>query len=214
MVRGLILDFDGLIVDSESVWLHVLRRLYATYGATLSDQRWLLGVGRGLDAFDPFQELADLVRGDRLALEAEGEALFRARMRRCRPLPGVVRLVRRAATRGLVLAVASSSRRASVVPYLVGFGIDTYLAGVFTAEDVERVKPAPDLYLRALASLDLHADEAIAFEDSVNGLRAARAARVRCVVVPNPVTRHDDFTGSHLTVRSMRDVDLDALVTA
>jgi HAD superfamily hydrolase (TIGR01509 family) len=212
VVRGLILDFDGLIADSEVFWLRALRRLYKRHGTTLGYDRWLRGVGVGLDSFDPFQELADQSGARRCDLETEGEALFRRMMLGSRPMPGVTRLIRAAGIRGLTLAIASSSRFESVDPFLAGYRIRRHFAHIVTAEQVARLKPAPDLYLRALQKLGLGPQEAIAFEDSMPGLTAARAAGIRCVVVPNAATRHGAFTGAHLVTDSLRDLDIGALL--
>ncbi|OLB79863.1 MAG: hypothetical protein AUI14_09045 [Actinobacteria bacterium 13_2_20CM_2_71_6] len=209
MLRGLIFDFDGLIADTETVWYRVLCRLYTAHGATLPYALWRSGVGHGPDAFDPFATLAGLVGGrhSRAALEAQGERMFRTAMRGVRTRPGVVPFVARATAAGLRLAVASSSRRASVEPYLYRFGLRRHFAYVATGDDVTRIKPAPDLYLLALRGLGLRAPEAVALEDSGVGLRAATAAGLRCVVVPTWATADHDFTTSCCVVKSLRGLD-------
>jgi len=78
--------------------------------------------------------------------------------------------------------------------------------------DRNRAKPRPDLYLEALDRLGLGADEAIAFEDSPNGLRAAKAAGLYCVAVPNPVTATLAFDEADLVLESLADLPLDRLL--
>ncbi|MFD9498137.1 HAD family hydrolase [Streptomyces sp. NPDC060035] len=210
MVRGLILDFDGLIADSESIWHRVLSSMYALHGAVLTEESWLRGVGASLAEFDPFEELASLTGAParRASFEAEGESMFRELMERSVPLPGVTDLLGQAAALGLRCAVASSSRRESVVPYLRQYGLLGGFDHVITRESAPRAKPAPDLYLEALSRLGLSPHEAVAFEDSPPGLQAARAAGIRCVVVPGAVTRSLDFEGYHLRLATLLGFEL------
>ncbi|AVV44138.1 HAD-IA family hydrolase [Streptomyces sp. ID05-04B] len=216
MVRGLILDFDGLIADSESIWHHVLSSMYSGHGAVLSQDDWLRGVGATLAEFDPFEELAALV-GDpalRDSFEADGESMFRELMEESVPLPGVIELLDQAAAHGLRCAVASSSGRESVVPYLRQFGILDRFAHVVTRDAVPNAKPAPDLFLEALSRLRLSPHEALAFEDSLPGLKAARAAGLRCIVVAGPNAGDVDFSGSHLRITTLQGFELSCEISA
>ena len=113
----------------------------------------------------------------------------------------------RAAASGMRLAVASSPRRASVEPYLRQFGLRRRFTVLATGDGAIRVKPAADLYLLALRVLGLRAQEALVFEDSGTGLRAATAAGLRCVAVPTWATADDDFTVSCLVVKSLSGLD-------
>ena len=140
--------------------------------------------------------------------------MFRALMEQSVPLPGVIDLLDQAAAHGLRCAVASSSRRGSVLPYLRQFGILERFAHVVTREAVSNAKPAPDLYLEALSRLRLSPREALAFEDSAPGLRAARAAGLRCIVVPGPAADNVDFSGCHLRLTTLRGFELSRAVSA
>lgn len=211
MIRSVILDFDGVIADSEVIWHSVLSDLYALRDAVLSEELWRRSVGATLEHFDPFAELARLTGRpqDRDAIEAEGESRFRGLMQRTKPLPGVVNFIRQASVRGIHCAVASSSRRDSVVPYLQQYGLLNQFHHVVTREAVARAKPAPDLYVEALARLGHHPEEAIAIEDSLPGLTAATAAGLRCVIVPSPATQGQDFLGAECVVPTLRGISLD-----
>jgi HAD superfamily hydrolase (TIGR01509 family) len=94
---------------------------------------------------------------------------------------------------GVRLAVVSSSPGTWVHPNLERLGWLARFEVIVTREDAPRAKPHPDLYLRALQLLDANPAVAVAVEDSATGVRAARAAGLRCVAMPNPVTRHQDF---------------------
>jgi len=214
-VKAIVLDFDGLIADTEVLWLAVLTELYRRRGREFPRQRHIETIGGTLDDFDPFAELASH-RGSmgRAELEAEGEELFRRWMEHEAPLPGVRRLIGEARRLGLPLAVASSSRSDSVNPHLRRFGLRAAFDVVLTAEDVERVKPAPDLYLLAAERLGADPAAVLAFEDSGRGVRAAKSAGARCVAVPHVLSRSHDFTAADVRFDSMALCDLDALLSS
>jgi HAD superfamily hydrolase (TIGR01509 family) len=212
-VRALVLDFDGLIADTEVLWLAVLTELYRSQSQELPYDRYIESIGGTLHDFDPFEDLAARCGTIGAAeLEACAQRLFRSWMAHEGPLPGVRRLVTEATRRGLALAVASSSRAASVVPYLRQFGLHGLFSVVVTAEDVARTKPAPDLYLLAAQRLGVDPWAIVGFEDSSRGVRAAKAAGVFCVAVPHALSRSHDFAAADLCLDSLTLCDLDGLL--
>ncbi len=124
------------------------------------------------------------------------------------PLPGVRALLEAAREARLLLAVASSSDRAWVRGHLERFRLLPLFHAIACADDVERTKPFPDLYLAALARLEVVAGEAVAFEDSPHGVSAAKRAGLFCVAVPNRVTRGGDFASADMVIPSLSDVAL------
>ncbi|MEV6398082.1 HAD-IA family hydrolase [Streptomyces sp. NPDC051907] len=212
--RALVLDFDGLVADTEVLWLAVLTRLYRSLSQELPHDLYVASIGGTLHDFDPFEDLATRCGTISAAeLEVRGKDLFRTWMAYEAPLPGVRRLVEQAVRRGLPLAIASSSHSTSVVPYLDGFGLLGSFAAVVTAEDVPQVKPAPDLYLLASRRLGVDPTGIVAFEDSNRGVRAARAAGAFCVAVPHVLSRSHDFSAAALRLDSLALCDLDDLLS-
>ena len=126
-------------------------------------------------------------------------------------LPGVRELLLAADRAGNPCAVASSSQNSHVYTWLDRVGIRDAFALIRTRDDVQRAKPAPDLFLAAAAGLDLAPGETLVLEDSANGLRAARAAGAPCVIVPSPVTRGSDFTGAAGMLETLAGVGVEAL---
>ncbi|MGH2481346.1 MAG: HAD-IA family hydrolase, partial [Ktedonobacteraceae bacterium] len=127
-------------------------------------------------------------------------------------LPGVEALLNEARRRGLGLAVASSSPRTWVVNHLKRLGLLEYFTTLACGDEVEHTKPYPDLYLAALHQLGVQAQQALAFEDSLNGMRAAQQAGIFCVVVPNPLTQHLVFEPLDLRLASLAELTLDELI--
>jgi len=124
-------------------------------------------------------------------------------------LPGIASCVSSARTRGLKLAVASSSTHKWVTRNLERFDLLDQFDAVCTRDYVEAVKPDPALYLLALERLGVASAEAIAFEDSPNGILAAKRAGIFCVAIPNPLTRELSLDLADRRLASLEEFSLD-----
>ena len=166
-------------------------------------------IGRGAEYFDPYQELVA-----RLGHDLDRESVLNRRRARHQELiaalellPGIRERVAEAAALGLGLGVASSSSRGWVTGHLGRLGLSGF-ACVRCRDDVERSKPAPDLYLSVCECLGVAPAEAIALEDSANGIAAAKAAGLRCVAIPNPMTAGLDLSAADLRLDSLAAVSV------
>jgi len=189
-IRAVILDFDGLIVDTETPIFEAWQAAYERHGQTLGLDQWQHALGTH-GGFDPFTHLEALV-GRSLDRERVTGEVKASSARGCegRPLlPGVAALLRDAGALGLGRAVASSSSCGWVEGWLRRHGIRERVDAVVARDDVARVKPDPELFLLAAARLGCDPPACVVFEDSPNGMRAALAAGMRCVAVPNALTR-------------------------
>jgi beta-phosphoglucomutase-like phosphatase (HAD superfamily) len=126
-------------------------------------------------------------------------------------MPGVRDRLAEGRALGLKLAIASSSEQAWVDDHLRALTLAPLFDAVLVRNDRLPAKPKPDLYLAALAALGASASEAVAFEDSMNGIAAAKAAGIFCVAVPNAMTSGLDLSRADLRVDSLRDVTLAGL---
>jgi HAD superfamily hydrolase (TIGR01509 family) len=212
-VKGLIFDFDGLLVDTETLHHRVWTNIYQRHGVELRLDRWLLDLGtHGM--FDPCADIEELTGQavDHQALRDEQRAEHH-RLCEQEPLrPGVQTLLAAGREAGLPMAVASSSTRDWVERWLEHHGVRHYFNCVRTRDDVERVKPAPDLFLAAAACLDVAPAECVVFEDSPNGMRAARAAGIRCVAVPTNLLEEVELPEVALRLRSLDEMTLADLI--
>ena len=127
-------------------------------------------------------------------------------------MPGVERYIADARALGLLLAVVSSSSRRWIVKHLDRFAIRERFDAIVSKDEVEIAKPDPELYLQALRRLQVRPDEAIALEDSMNGLRAAKAAGIACVAVPTRMTSGMDFSAADMKIASLEAVPLRELI--
>ena len=216
-IKALIFDFDGLILDTETPEFRVWQGIYRERGQELAPAAWgrIVG-GAGADHFDAAAHLAQIV-GDgldpvalRLRNQTESDALVLAQP----VLPGVLEYLSDARRLGLRLAIASSSPHSWVDGHLGRLGLLDRFAPIICADDVPagRTKPNPDLFVKALQVLGIRTGEALAFEDSPNGVRAARAAGIFVVCVPNPMTALLEFEGEDLRLGSLSDLPLAGLL--
>lgn len=216
-IKALIFDFDGLILDTETPDVHAWESIYAEYGFPFPLDSWGLIIGgTGLTAFDAAAHLQTL-HGQPLDLndlQKRQTHISHGLVEQQSVMPGVLDYIHDAKRRGLKLAIASSSPHSWVDTHAQRLGIFGYFDQVVCLDDVGvgRTKPHPDLFLLALDRLRVRKDEAIVFEDSPNGVRAARSAGIFVVAVPNPVTSRLAIEDANLTVRSLADVSLSELL--
>jgi HAD superfamily hydrolase (TIGR01509 family) len=210
VIKALVFDFDGLIVDTEVPIFRVWQRIYRERGQELPLERWLTIVGTASGPFDPVIDLGQKT-GQKLN-EPEIKELERLYYQEATAiqqlLPGVLDYLVEARKLGLKTAVASSSTRKWVMDHLGRFGIVGQFDAIVCREDVKRTKPDPELYRTALQRVGVQPAEAIALEDSSNGVHAAKAAGLFCVAVPNPLTADLDFSEADLRLISLAAMPL------
>ena len=206
---ALIFDFDGLIIDSETPLFRIWQEIYVQHGATLTLDMWqhALGTQHG---FDPYADLAAR-SGVTLSRDEWVTRIRDEHWRRCEDeplLPGVADRLAEATALQIPAAVASSSSSAWVKLWLQRHGLGSRFAAVCTRDDVKAVKPAPDLFLLAASRLGVAARDCLVFEDSPNGLRAARAAGMWAVAVPNDLTRPLEMPSHDLLLGSLAEITI------
>lgn len=214
-IRALIFDFDGLILDTETPEYQSLQEIYQEFGHTLLPETWGQVVGgNGSSAFDPLRHLETLVGHplDLAALSARRRVRDAQIIATSPILPGVEDYLTEARRAGLRLAIASSSPHSWVDTHLARLGLYTTFDAIICVDDVGIAKPDPSLFLRAADTLGVTPDEAIVFEDSPNGVLAAKRAGIFCVAVPNPMTRLLVFDPPDLRLQSLADLSLTALL--
>ncbi|MEL7626912.1 MAG: HAD family hydrolase [Anaerolineaceae bacterium] len=210
--RALIFDFDGLILETESAEVEIWSELYSQVGLTFDMESYLGVVGsNGPRGFDPARPLADRV-GETRSFEQIRADFHQMTLRHCETLDareGVVDLISNAKAKGYLLAVGSSAVLSWAKTHLTRLGLFDQFDTVVTFDDVERAKPAPDIFLKVLENLDVSAEDALVFEDSQNGVLAAHRAGIRAIVVPNPVTQSQDFSLATAVIPSLADFNPD-----
>ena len=214
MIKAIIFDFDGTIVDTESPWYDLVSDLYRGHGHELPLSDYLTCIGTSGDGFDVYQHLEQLLGRniDREGIKRDLTAQHHELMKSTELRPGVLDIILAAHARGLPLAIGSSSPRVWVDSYLRRFGLLEYFRCIVTADDVARVKPDPALFNQARAGLGSQAAETLVFEDSCYGLEAAIAAGLPCVAVHNRLTIAMDFSGAARVYGAFTEFSLDEVI--
>ncbi len=218
-VPVLIFDVDGTLAETESVHRCAFNAAFREAGiAWYWDQRTykrLLQVTGGKERIRAFARS----RPPRLILSDDDIAgLHRQKtahytrlvaQHACRLRPGVETFIRNALSRGQTLAIATTTTSDNVEALLrVALAPDwrSHFAAVVAGDDVARKKPAPDVYLEVLARLQRPATDCLAIEDSVNGLKAATAARIPTLITRSEYFRDEDFSQALLVVDDLSDL--------
>ncbi|MCA9417155.1 MAG: HAD-IA family hydrolase [Candidatus Omnitrophica bacterium] len=222
-LKGLILDLDGVVADTEDLHRQAYNRVFEEQGIDLvwSEQDYrdrliqtagskLKGVSQVENHPDPVEyqkELYERKRQVYLTLLADV---------RLPPRPGIVELIREALEHGVAVAAASTCAKEGAIAMLshtLGEELLSSFSTIKAGEDAKNRKPAPDIYLMAIEGLGLEARDCVAIEDSVHGMESALAAGLCTVVTPSQYTRGDSFTGANWVVEDLSEegVSIEAL---
>jgi HAD superfamily hydrolase (TIGR01509 family) len=214
VIKGLIFDFDGTMVDTETSAFQSWQEIYASYHCDLPLERWLKTLGGSGHEFDPAQYL---IETSGLALDYQ-ELRARRYQRKLELvahqglMPGVAAYLAAAKELGLKLGLASSSKRDWVLGHLERLGQSQHFEAIVCADDVHEVKPNPALYQKATVQLGLEPQQTFAIEDTINGLTAAKRAGMFCLVVPNAFLNHLPFEGADMRLGSLAEVPLQGVL--
>jgi HAD superfamily hydrolase (TIGR01509 family) len=210
VLEAVIFDFDGLIIDTETPELRSWEEVFAHYGAEYPEWYWRFTLGRGAEQVmkRPYDLLVEQnpSANEEEALQMRGHVLARM-LAELEILPGVVDRIQEARSLQIKLGIASSSRHAWVDGHLDRIGLLTYFDRVVCADDVERAKPFPDLYLKCCQELGSEPGRTVAFEDSVNGSIAAKEAGLYVVAVPTHLTIREDLNAD-IVAESLESISL------
>ena len=212
MLKTIIMDFDGLIVDTEVVWYQIYVEWFRkNKNYEMSVQEFLICVGS--EAEELFKSLDSRgIHVDREIFARDTQQRFIEESTKLPAKPGVEDFLRIAKKQGIVIALATSSTRKKPETHLNRLNLMKYFDLLVTAEDVQRIKPAPDLFLKTAEKAGCTVEECLVIEDSLNGLKAGLNANMRVRVVPNDGTKYCDFQGEYLMVNSLEDVDVEKLI--
>lgn len=209
MLKYLFIDFDGVITDTETEVYRRMREWFLEHtGHTLTLEEYAIAAGAWHgDLVDYFQQEyhlpMDAEAFTRFCHSLEGQCLGRLPL-----MPGVAHWLEDAEKCGIRCAIVSSNRAETIYGRLDFLQLRDYFSFVLTANDVSSLKPAPDLYLKALQQASVTPDEALVIEDSRNGIRAASAAGLRTVAVPCRVTKNYAFAEAWWKMDSLEDASL------
>lgn len=207
-IAAAIFDLDGLMIDSEEVSYQILRQYAAEFNIEFARRDYAHLVGRDTESSGAFLR-------DEIGIPMPPEKIMRDHWDRLTetithessPMPGLHALLASLTTRRIPLGIASNSGLAYVESALQALGVRESFTCVFSGQECDRPKPAPDVYLKAAACLGVKPEQCLAFEDSPPGFHSALAAGMRCVVVPHQDLRSEAFHGAFARFNNLEQVN-------
>jgi HAD superfamily hydrolase (TIGR01509 family) len=213
-IDALVFDFDGLLMDTETTSMLAWQDLWRWHGLELDVTSFFAAHGGDMTA-ERYAALAAAVGEgyDQAASHAHRMDVRQKLYDALELSDGIEAWLDDARELGLRLAVASSSPRFWIEDHLSRIGHLDRFELLACGDEVQVVKPAPDVYLLALSRLGVEADRAVAFEDTVHGVAAAQAAGLRCVAIPHPNADPTRYTAADVVLTSAADLPLDEVVS-
>lgn len=204
---AVIFDMDGVLIDSEPIHFEAIHQILADHGVTSMSEHDAAFFGcTALEVFATLRRRFGL-KPEASALAAEWiERVVRLLSRPLTPMAGVPDVLYRLRDRGLRLALASGSAPPIVAATLAGLGLAGTFEFVVSADEVERGKPQPDIFLETARRLGIVPSACLVVEDSTNGLAAALAAGMACAAVPCASTKGQDFSRATVTLGSLLEL--------
>ncbi|QYK52397.1 MAG: HAD-IA family hydrolase [Fimbriimonadaceae bacterium] len=212
MLGGVVFDFDGLILDTETPEFHAWGSVFSHYGVTLEMHEWAKCVGGGNPPWRVDQHLLALVPSVDLKLvhkqvhEIRDAILIDLELQ-----PGALAVFALLEELNVPFGIASSSRSLWVEGFLANHGLRHKFSVIKTWDMVGAKKPDPRLYLAACEALQIAPENSIAFEDSPNGILAAKRAGMTAIAVPNPITKNFDLSGADVQLTTLEEVNEELL---
>jgi len=208
-LKAVLLDFDGVVVDTEWAIYDAWRRHFEAHGHPLPLSLYNRCIGSDFDTWSPKTHLEDLTGKsfDWHQIDSARQVEIRAALEGAGPIPGVVEALGHWRAAGLPMAVVSSSSHQWVDGWLERLDLARFFRTTVCRGDAPRIKPAPDLYLEAARRLDVDPADCLVVEDSLNGLRSAKTADMTVWAVPNRVTECLDFSEADRILASLSPTD-------
>lgn len=206
MIRGVIFDLDGLLIDSEPLWQEAEIEVFGAVGVALDHEMCRRTTGLRIDEVVSYWYSQSPWQGmDCLDVEARvKQRVYDLILERGQPKEGVDEIFRFFAGKGVAMAIASSSALTLIEAVVQKFDLGSYLSVIHSAQFEPFGKPHPGVYLSTVKKLGLSPGQCLAFEDSPNGVKAAKNAGIHCVCVPDG---HVDIGAV-----SIADMCLDSLI--
>ncbi len=219
-MHAVIFDMDGLMVDTENLHHESFKKALERYGVRpIPNAQGVIHVS-GVSAEANWERFKKQYNFDADVVELtkiKHEIHLKLLQDKVEAMPGLFELLENLKKNGYKLAIASSSVRTQINLIIDRLDIADFFDAITSGEEVTKGKPAPDIFLKAAAKLKTEPEECIVLEDAMNGMKAAKAANMCTIVVPNKFTQHEDFTAANLVVSSLEEINSErvaALITS
>ena len=209
MVKGIIFDMDGVLIDSEPLHKKIEQQMLIELGVNLSHDEHIKFAGVGKEFWNIIKKRFGYnrdVTAEWLHEEKRERYLKALSAKPIIPIEGVIEVVTEARKRNIPLAVASSSSSYLIHLVLKAIGIDNDISCVVSGEEVPNNKPSPDIFLRTAELMQIDPKACLVIEDSANGVQAAKDAGMYCVAFLNLNSGKQDLSKADHIIHSMVEV--------
>lgn len=214
-INGVIFDFDGLILDTETADLLAWQKIFIQYDVPFPRNIYNSGIGAEYIDERLISEIKLISNHRKIhssAISHQFQQLKSELVQAKEILPGVLDRLDEAKSLQMKIGLASSSPSQWIDSNLHRLGILHYFDCIFTKDDVEKIKPNPEIFIKTAACLGLSTSQILVFEDSSNGIAAAKSAGLTTIAIPNQVTKGLDFSQAEMILDSLADVSLKELL--
>jgi HAD superfamily hydrolase (TIGR01509 family) len=208
MIRAIIFDMDGLMIDSEPFHYEAYRKVFNSFGKEFAEEensKRYIGIS-DIDA------AKDMVTRFNIPISPENlvrrkQALYKTILQnQVVPQPGLIELLGKLQRYGYKKAIASSSTLDEIEAVINALRINSFIDNSCSVEEVTKGKPSPDIFLLAAEKLGIKPSECLVLEDAPSGIDAAIAAKMMCYAIPSRETRNKDFSKANRILHSLEDV--------
>ena len=212
MIKAVLFDMDGLLIDSEPIWREAEKEIFSKINITLTDEMCFKTVGLRIDEVVDFWH--EQFPWDSISkLEIKNQIIYKVIeliTLKGKALPGVYETIKFFNEKNIPMAIASASSLSIIETVVQQLNISKYLSFVHSAELEEYGKPNPAVYLSAAKKLQIPSHQCLVFEDSFNGVIAAKAARMKVIAVPEDIHRGEKkFFAADLILHSLNDFNVE-----
>jgi HAD superfamily hydrolase (TIGR01509 family) len=214
MIKAIVFDLDGVIIDSEPLHEEVTREVLTDAGGNPENNKAFNFVGMRNDEMwtilKEHHKLEDTV--ERLLDKHKYYKYQRFFCHELKPIAGIQELMADAKKRGLGIALATSSEYYFAWRVLEKTGLIRYFNAMVTADNISNSKPHPEIYIKAAKALNISPRECIAIEDSYLGIKSAKSSGMKCIGFYNPNSGRQDLSQADIIVSSIKDINLDNIM--
>lgn len=206
-IKAILFDFDGVIVDSEPLHFEAHKKALKNFRVELTFEDYMdFGVSKGDNNLYEKVSQKYGVKIDKEVISKTKKQIYREIFdEKAELIPGILEALKKFSKR-YDLAIVSSGVKSSIEYAIDKFDIGKYFKFVVTGDDVEKVKPFPDVYLKSIELLGLEKENCIAIEDSETGLEAAKNAGIKCIAIPNEFTKNQNFSSAEMLLSDIKEL--------